>query len=295
MEDERPMINIAEPHAIADEIWSLAVPNTVGPSGQPTNVYIVGRNPALLIDTGSDDGGVTVLAALERLGIEWLERIVLTHAHQDHAGNAPHLRAATGATVELDRRDFGLTGRYQVDLTVDRFLSGGDQIVLGDYRFEVIETPGHAPGHVSLYEPSLRALFAGDLMSGNGTVAIVPPRGSMGAYLDSLRRVAEREIDTVYPGHGPAIPNGNERVTQYIAHREKREEEIYQEIAAGRDTIETITDRLYQDVLPRIRPQAAGTVLAHVIHLVERGRVRVLDDEPPSLNARFVTTSSGSR
>jgi hydroxyacylglutathione hydrolase len=113
----------------------------------------------------------------------------------------------------------------------------------------------------------------------------------MGDYLDSLRRVQEREIETIYPGHGPAIPYGNERVAQYIAHRERREEEIYQEIADGRDTIEAITDRLYQDVLPRIRPQAAGTVLAHVIHLVERGRVRVDGDEPPSLSARFVVTS----
>lgn len=286
------MTDAFEPRQITDDLWSVAVPNHVGPSGQPTNVYIVGHGPALVIDTGSDDGGATVLAALERLGIERLERIVLTHAHQDHAGNAPHLRHATGASVELHRRGFGLTGRYQVDLTVDRFLAGGDQVEFGGYHLEVIETPGHAPGHVSLYEPSLKAFFAGDLMSGNGTVAIVPPRGSMGDYLDSLRRVQEREIETIYPGHGPAIPNGNERVAQYIAHRERREEEIYQEIADGRDTIEAITDRLYQDVLPRIRPQAAGTVLAHVIHLVECDRVRVLGDEPPNLTARFVITSS---
>ncbi|HEX7101907.1 MAG TPA: MBL fold metallo-hydrolase [Nitrolancea sp.] len=289
------MTTTAEPQAIADDLWSVAVPNTVGPSGQSTNVYIVGRNPALLIDTGSDDGGETVLTALERLSIERLERIVLTHAHQDHAGNAPHLRAATGASVELHRRGFGLTGRHQVDLTVDRFLASGDQIAHGDYLFEVIETPGHAPGHVSLYEPSLKALFAGDLMSGNGTVAVVPPRGSMGAYLDSLRRVQSHNVETVYPGHGPAIRNGNERITEYIVHRERREEEIYQEIAAGRDTIEALTDRLYQDVLPRIRPQAAGTVLAHVIHLVERGRVLVQGDEPPSLSAQFVVTSGVSR
>ncbi|HVX29332.1 MAG TPA: MBL fold metallo-hydrolase [Nitrolancea sp.] len=285
------MTKEVEPSRIASHLWSVAVPNRIGPSGQPTNVYIVGRDPALVIDTGSDDGGATVLAALERLGIKRLERIILTHAHQDHAGNAPHLRAATGASVGLHRSDFGLTGRYQVDLTVDRFLSGGDQIVIDDYRFEVIETPGHAPGHISLYEPSLKALFAGDLMSGNGTIAIVPPRGSMGAYLESLRRVQQKPIDTVYPGHGPAILNGEERVAQYITHRETREEAIYEEIVAGRDTIETITDRLYQDVLPRIRPQAAGTVLAHVIHLVECGRVRVLGDEPPSLTAKFVITS----
>jgi glyoxylase-like metal-dependent hydrolase (beta-lactamase superfamily II) len=295
MRDERPMTNDAEPCQIADDLWSVAVANSVGPSGQPTNVYVVGRSPALLIDSGSDDGGATVLTALERLGIDRLERIVLTHAHQDHSGNSDVIRDLMGPTVAIHQRAQAFMKQRNMTLHIDRFLTGGEIISAGPYHFEVIETPGHAPDHISLYEPSLKALFAGDLLSGNGTIAVVPPNGSMGEYLDSLRRVQELEIETIYPGHGPVIRNGNERISEYIAHRERREEEIYQEIAAGNDTIEAITDRLYQDVLPRIRPQAAGTVLAHVIHLVERGRVCVAGGEAPSLTTRFVVASNGAR
>ena len=274
-------------HPIAEHLYRCSVPNLVGPSGQPTNVYIVGPEPVTLIDPGSNDGGASVLAALEQLGFRAVEQIVLTHAHQDHAGSAPAIREVTGAPISLHPRDLDAPGRYNVNLNVDRMLADGDVIVAGDYRFEVIETPGHAQGHVSLYEPSLKALFAGDLMSGNGTIAIVPPRGSMGEYMASLRRVSQLDVDIVYPGHGPAIESGNERIRQYIAHRRRRANDIYDTIAAGSDTIEAITDVLYADVLPRIRPQAAGTVLAHVIHLLEEGRVKIIGEGSSIGESRF--------
>jgi len=272
---------------IAEHLFRCEVPNLTGPSGQPTNVYIVGPSPATLIDAGSDDGGASVLAALERHGIDAVEQIILTHAHQDHAGSATALRAATGAPISLHPRDLAASGRHNIDLQPDRLLAAGEVVEAGDYRFQVIETPGHAQGHVSLYEPSLKALFAGDLLSGNGTIAIVPPRGSMGEYMASLRRVSQFEIDMIYPGHGPAIPNGNERIAQYIAHRERREQDIYETIQAGSHTIDSITDVLYADVQPRIRPQAAGTVLAHVIHLIELGRVSVTHEGPSIGESEF--------
>lgn len=272
---------------IAEDLHRVSVPNHVGPSGQPTNVYIVGRHSAILIDSGSDDGGITVLNALDRLGIGEIDRIILTHAHSDLAGSAPALQLATGAAVELHPRAVGLSTRRAVALNVDRYLVDGETVSAGRYSFTVVETPGHAPGHVSLYEPTLRALFAGDLLSGNGTVAIVPPNGSMGDYLRSLHRVSALSIDTIYPGHGPAIPNGTDRIAQYIQHRERREEQIYQQIAAGRDTVDAITDVLYKEVRPRIRPQAAGTVLAHVINLMERGRVQVIEKTENLATARF--------
>jgi glyoxylase-like metal-dependent hydrolase (beta-lactamase superfamily II) len=276
---------------ITDDLYFVQVPNLVGRSGQPTNVYIVASGPAMLIDTGSDDGGVTVLGALERFGVGDVGMIVLTHAHPDHAGSARAVQAATGACVALHPGGLFALERWRVDLTPDRLLAGGELIDSGRYHFQVIETPGHAPGHVSLYEPSLRALFAGDLLSGNGTIAVVPPLGSMSDYLASLRKVSGLDIDVIYPGHGPAIRNGNERVGQYIEHRERRARDIRDALAAGYDTIAGITGRLYPDVLPRLRSSAEGTVHAHLLQMVDEDHVRIVEGGDDAADLRFSVAS----
>ncbi len=272
---------------ITSDLHRVQVPNQVGPSGQATNVYVADHDSAVLIDAGSDDDGAIVMAACDRIGVGRISDIILTHAHQDHAGSAPAVRRMTGARVALHPRDQCSMSRWNTILQVDQLLADGDVIRAEMHRFTVFETPGHAPGHVSLYEPTLKALFAGDLISGNGTVAIVPPLGSMREYLASLRRMMELDIATIYPGHGPPIPRGNERVAQDIAHRQRREQEVYEVIAAGAETIDVITERLYPRVLPRIRPQAAGTVLAHVIHLIEHERVRIVEEAASPIESRF--------
>lgn len=275
---------------IVEDLFFVSVPNHVGPSGQATNVYIAARRDAVLIDAGSDDGGVAIMDALDRFGIESVRKIVLTHAHQDHSGSATAVQGATGASLHLHPRDLDALNRVAIDLESDCLLSDGEIIDAGPYRFEVIETPGHAPGHVSLYEASLKALFAGDLISGNGTIAVVPPRGSMRDYLASLRRVSALQVDTIYPGHGPTIQNGNNRITQYIERRESREEEIYDAVVAGLDNSEDITALLYPDVLPRYRRAAAGTVLAHLIHLKEQGRICITGEGETSVTSQFVVS-----
>lgn len=278
---------------IAEDIYVVQVPNLVGRSGQPTNVYIVGSRPSFVIDTGSDDGGVVVLNGLDRFRIGNLDLIVLTHAHPDHAGAVPGVQRATGASVALHPGGLVALERWGVSLTPDRLLADGDVIESGQYRFQVIETPGHAPGHVSLYEPSLKALFAGDLLSGNGTIAVVPPLGSMSEYLASLRGVSAFEIDVIYPGHGPAISNGNERIRQYIEHRERRSRDIHEAVASGHDSIGSITDLLYPDVLPRLRSSAEGTVHAHVLQLIDDGWVQVVAGAGDPAGTRFATVRDG--
>ncbi len=268
----------------ANDLYSFQVPNLRGQSGQATNVYVFGPEPVTLVDAGSDDEGATAMAALNQLGISNVSTILLTHAHHDHAGSAAAIRAATGARVLIDERDLAGSG-FEVD--ADTYLHSGDTVDAGSYQLEAIATPGHAPGHLSFYSPDLKGLFAGDLMSGFGTVAVTHPRGSMRDYLDSLRRVQALEITTVYPGHGPIIKNGAERITEYIEHRERRENEILALIQEGVGDIENLTELLYPDVLPRFRPLAAGTVLAHIVNLMNRSHIRVAQPAEQLAASRF--------
>lgn len=281
-----PMENSdVEIQQLADHLYCFQVSNLRGPSGQPTNVFIVGYEPVTLIDAGSDDGGATVMAALEQLRISRVSTILLTHAHHDHAGSADAVRDATGAKVLLHQRELG---GPSTTIVPDDYLVHGETIDAAPFRLQVLETPGHAPGHASFYEPHLKALFAGDLMSGFGSVAVVPPRGSMAEYLASLRRVQQLPVTTVYPGHGPTIENGSVRIQEYIEHRERREAEILALISDGVGAVEDLTELLYPDVLPRIRPLAAGTVTAHIVNLLERSRIQIDQAQPQLADSHFV-------
>ena len=266
----------------------VGVPNTVGRSGQATNVYFLGDDDVTIIDAGSNDAGATVLRALDDLKVQRVQRLILTHAHPDHAGSVPAVASATGAPVWGDSRDLNST-ISGVEVVLDRDLRGGDSFEVPGGALEVYETPGHAPGHIALYAPHMRALFAGDLLSGNGTIAVIPPRGSMYDYLASLRRVHVLDIETVYPGHGPVIANGHDRIGEYIAHRERREEAIFDEVVCGHAQISAIVDVLYPDVIPRLRWHAEGTVLAHLLRLAQMNRVRPVDNviDAPTPERRF--------
>lgn len=81
---------------------------------------------------------------------------------------------------------------------------GGDLIQVGDYRFQVLHTPGHAPGHISLYDPARRLLLAGDIV-GEMAAWYTPSSGGAAAYLESLDKVESMDIELILPSHGNLI------------------------------------------------------------------------------------------
>ena len=95
----------------------------------------------------------------------------------------------------------------------------------------------------------------------------------MGAYMASLDKLKAREETTYWPTHGPPIPKPQRYVGKLLAHRRQREAEILSAVAEGASTIPEVVALRYRGLDPRLRPAAARTVLAHLIHLVESGRV----------------------
>src|SRR4051812_41166922 len=213
-----------------------------------TNTYVV---RGWVVDPGPEDHGH--LDAVEQAaGGGGIEGIVLTHSHADHAEGAQALAA----------RSFG------ADVVRP---TGGERVG----PFEVIATPGHSPDHVSLLHG--RMLFAGDVVLGAGSVFVGGSEGSMAAYLDSLRRLLELNLDVILPGHGPVIWEPRRKLEDYLEHRLVREQLVLDALGAGAATRDELLDRAWSDVdldaVPYLRMAAGLTLDAHLDKLAAEGRL----------------------
>ncbi len=273
--------NVGERLANRLEIDIIEIPNAGFMSDQPTNGCIVGTDEVFIVDPGDEVGAELFIAELARRGNPPVKAIVLTHSHPDHAVAAKALKAALGCPVMLNPKERPILEQFK-GLTweeVDLELHGGMTLDVDGGRLLAFDTPGHAPGHVSLLEPDSGVLIAGDLVSGHGTVGIFPPHGKMSEYFDSLRRAKALKPTAVIPGHGPILTDPEGLFDQYIERRSKREREIYEVLQSNPTTIEEIVIQLYPDVLPHFRHAAGATVLAHLIKLADEGKVRCDSDD----------------
>ena len=171
---------------------------TVGHLG--TNCYVVTDENMLqcaVIDPGDESG--TILDYLEDNKLT-CKAILLTHGHFDHTGAVEALMAETGAPLWMNQADQG-KGEFQYDAPEGTLWYGdGDSVHVGALTFNVIATPGHTPGGVTLQCGD--ALFTGDTLFRDSCGRTDFPGGDMQTQLKSLRRLAELPGDyDVYPGH----------------------------------------------------------------------------------------------
>lgn len=266
-----------EPDALALEV--IEVPNNGFMSDQPTNAVIAGTGEVFIIDPGEAAGVDLIQRALARRGDVRVKAIVLTHSHPDHATAAPALKEVYGCPVMLNPKERPVLRQFMTWSEIDLPLTGGMTLAVDGGTLAAIDTPGHSPGHVALFEPVSRTLIAGDLVSGHGTVGIFPPHGKMIEYFASLVRAQQLDARTVIPGHGPTMTQPPDIFDQYIERRSTREGEIYAAVARGPATIEAMLPGLYPDVLPHFRRAAAATILAHLEKMQAEGKVEPESDD----------------
>lgn len=221
-----------------------------------TNSWIVGRDPAWLVDPGPalDEHVEEVLELAKRRG--GLAGIALTHDHADHA-------EATGAV----RGEFPDAAVAAAGGAIDVALQDGS----GFGPLEAVATPGHAPDHLAFVFGT--AGLTGDAVLGEGSVFISPSPGSLASYLRGLRRLQERNLDVLCPGHGPIVRDPAAKLREYRSHRLDRERRLLAALAAGKRGVDELLDEVWDDAPSELRPAAAITLAAHLDKLAEEGKL----------------------
>lgn len=188
------------------------------------NCYILGckrTKTGAVIDPGGDAGEIWAMA--RELGLD-IKLIINTHGHVDHiAGNA-ELKSLSGADIVIGEADGPmltnparnlsfLTPVTMRSVPADRTVSDGDVIEIGDLKLEVLATPGHTPGGITLVTDKIA--FTGDTLFAGSIGRTDFPGGSFEQIISSIKnRILPLGDDVrVLPGHGPASTVGVERST----------------------------------------------------------------------------------
>lgn len=261
-------------------IQRIEVPNSGFMLGQPTNCYILGSERVVIVDPGSEPGRELIPEALAARGNPSVSAIYLTHAHPDHAIAAPELRRELNAPVMLHSDNTPIMNQHISWSDVDLEIDPSRPLEADGIEYEIVMSPGHAPGHAALFHRASGVFLAGDLVSGNGTIGVFPPNGSMREYIDSLYRVQAMEPSVMLPGHGPAIDDPAGLFAHYIERRLGRERQIQDLLTSDGTTIAEILPVLYPDLAPENSFPAESTILAHLQKLESDGKARPLDGDP---------------
>jgi glyoxylase-like metal-dependent hydrolase (beta-lactamase superfamily II) len=261
---------------LSPAITRVLAPNPSAFTFRGTGVYIVGAGDHVaVIDPGPDLP--EHIAALKRaLDGRRVSHILITHTHKDHSPAAQPLKEWSGAPtygfgphVETNDVEEGGDRLFIPDI---RVIDG--QIIAGEgFSFTCVFTPGHTSNHMCYALAGEKALFCGDHVMGWSTSVIAPPDGNMGDYLRSLEKLLGRDEGILYPTHGSPIAPPAPYLRALITHRRMREGQIATALARGDDTVPAIVARLYAGLSPMLVKAAELTVLAHLQHMIEDGRV----------------------
>jgi glyoxylase-like metal-dependent hydrolase (beta-lactamase superfamily II) len=275
------------PSPVREGVSRLAAETPTLPPATHTNSYALGTREVILVEpaTPYDAERAAWIAwarELEASGRK-IVAIFATHHHPDHVGGATFFASELGVPIWAHEE----TAQRLATVKIDRHLKGGETLVLdgpSQQRWEVMHTPGHAPGHLCLFERASGVMVVGDMVASVGTILIEPNEGDMIEYLAQLSRLEKLDAKVALPAHGDPIEDPSRLFRAYRAHRLMREERVVMAMGEEGRTLDELVPRAYADVGPELYPIARLSLEAHLVKLERDGRVRRAGD-------RFVAAS----
>ena len=202
----------------------------ISSSPYDSNAFLVSAEKPVLVDVGMNASYI-LDRITEIMEPDEVVTIVLTHGHYDHWGAVEEVKQRTGAIVVLHEDDMYLLdddvsnvaamfGAHGGSFTPDRLLCAGELIDLGDgSSLEVIHTPGHTPGSISLYHSRSKILFTGDTVFPGGSFGRTDlTGGSQQQLVESLKLLSGLDVEVMYPGHGDVTDNDVARQISMSMH-----------------------------------------------------------------------------
>jgi len=188
------------------------------------NSYYIGGSVQAIVDPGLKRHFPALLKSMEEDGIDKndVKYIINTHSHPDHY-EASALFSGSDVKIGLNDKEmeffdsegaemFRWFGLKVPEINIDIILKEGS-ITLGDETFEILLTPGHSPGSISLYWTKKKVLFSGDVIFHNNVGRTDFPGGSAALLKESIVTLSKLDVDYLLPGHMGIVP-GSDNVKQ---------------------------------------------------------------------------------
>ena len=303
---------------VFDDIYRVEIPLPRNPLRAINSYLVRGRDRCLMIDTGMNRPECleVMRASLKELAVDLdLTDFFVTHCHSDHIGLVSELNTGKSKVflnpldaaiirnpnlwteMAVEARTHGFPnpdkavekhpGRRYLFSGHPEFVSlrEGDTLPIGKYAFRCIETPGHTPGHMCLYDPEARILFSGDHILDTITPNITGwccGGDPLGEFLESLNKIAAYDVRMILPGHRNLIRDPLRRIGELKEHHRVRMQEVTDILAGEEQTAYQVASRMTWNIdCPRWEdfpiPQkwfATGEALSHLLHLERTGRIQ---------------------
>ena len=303
------------------KIYCSKIPLPRNPLKELNSYIVVSADRNLIIDTGFNqpECADALFKGIEELGLEIAKTdVLLTHRHSDHTGLASMLEEK-GASIYAGHKESiaihkmlsgeawkdmeqraKLFGLDKYGITVDdhpgyRFrpqpfkkcttLKAGDVLRYGEYNFEVVDIPGHTPGHIGLYEAQHKLFFCGDHILASITPNITFwgfEQDSLAQYFASLRKVAAMQIEWLFTAHREIVRDHKARISELIEHHETRLAEIMHILGDGKKNASEVAALMHWDIkakswedFPKAQKWfATGEATAHLEYLVNLSKLQ---------------------